>query len=87
MSAPYARSEDSNGQHYKSIQLEDRIYVWASFRHDRSATLNVIVTNEGKQQFDVNPPQFTCVCFAGKPKIGPDGSKRNGAEGYDVVAG
>jgi hypothetical protein len=67
--AAYARSEDSNGQHYKSIQLKDRIYAWASFRHDRSATLaNVIVINESKQQFDVDPRQFTCVCSAGKPR-------------------
>ena len=43
--------------------------MWASFRHDRSATLaNVIVSNESKQQFDVDPRQFTCVCSAGKPK-------------------
>jgi hypothetical protein len=67
--AAYARSEDSNGQHYKSIQLKDRIYVWASFRHDRASTLaNVIVINEGKERVDLDPRRFTCLCGAGKPK-------------------
>jgi hypothetical protein len=67
--APYARTLESNGQHYKSIQLTDRLYVWVSFRHDPAATLaNVIVDNQGQQPFDVNPQRFTCVCSSGKSK-------------------
>jgi hypothetical protein len=65
--APYARTLDSNGQHYKNIQLSERIYVWASFRHDRFATLaNVIVLNDGKERVDVDPQRFTCVCSGNK---------------------
>ncbi len=67
--APYARTLESNGQHYKSIQLADRLYVWASLRHDPAATLaNVIVDNQGQQSFDVDPQRFTCVCSGGRPK-------------------
>ena len=67
--APYARTLESNGQHYKSIQLTDRVYVWVSFHHDLAATLaNVIVDNQGTQPLDLNPQRFTCVCSSGKSK-------------------
>ena len=59
-----------NGQRYKTIQITDQMYVWASFNHDRDYTLaNVIVTNQGTKRFDVDPELFTCVCLGKKPKI------------------
>ncbi len=67
--APFAATEDANGQHYKTIELKRRIYVRVSFRHDRYSTLaNVAILNESKQPFDVNPRQFTCTCSNEKPK-------------------
>jgi len=67
--APFAGTEDANGQHYKTIELKRRIYVRVSFRHDRYATLaNVAILNESKQPFDVTPQQFTCTCSDKKPK-------------------
>ena len=59
-----------NGQRYKTIQIKDRIYVWASLQHTRASTLaNIIVVNQSEGRIDVDPEEFTCVCLGKKPKI------------------
>ncbi len=68
--APYADHLLYNGQRYKTIQIKDRVYVWASFQHRHAFTMAVIVVmNQSNGRIDVDPEQFTCVCLGKKPKI------------------
>jgi peptidyl-tRNA hydrolase len=68
--APYADRMMYNGQRYKTIQVTDKINVWASMNHTSTLTVaNVVITNEGKERFDVDPERFICVCTSPKQKV------------------
>jgi hypothetical protein len=55
-----------NGQRYKTIQVTDKINVWAAMTHTKSSTLaSVVITNEGEQRLDVDPQNFVCICSTG----------------------
>ena len=61
--APYADRIVYNGQRYKTIQIEGKINVWARMNHTKDVTVaNVVIMNEGKGRFDVDPEKFVCIC-------------------------
>jgi len=69
-SAPYADRMMYNGQRYKTLQITDKINVWASMNQTKRLTVaNVVITNEGKERFNVDPEKFVCICTSLKQKI------------------
>jgi hypothetical protein len=68
--APYSDRILYNGQRYKTIQIEDRINVWASMNHNKDAAFaNVVIMNQGKSRFDVDPEKFVCICIGPKERV------------------
>jgi len=68
--ALYADRIMYNGQRYKTIQVADQINVWASMNHTKDLTVaNVVIMNEGKKRFDVDPENFVCICTSPKQKV------------------
>ena len=68
--APYADRMMYNGQRYKTINVTDKINVWASMNHTSTLTIaNVVIMNEGQERFDVDPERFICVCTSPKQKV------------------
>ena len=68
--APYADRILYNGQRYKTIQIEDKINVWASMNHTKDVTVaNVVITNEGKGRFDIDPEKFVCICTSPRQRV------------------